>query len=122
MARGAPRKRKLSPLQRDLLWALEEAGGEGLATLTNALPGREAPAFLDHLQEAIAGLERAGLVELQRTLPAGRSGGPPATERLEGGRDVRVLLRREAALWVATEAGAAVELVLKPEGRRALST
>lgn len=122
MGRGTPRKRTLSPLQRDLLRALEEAGSEALDSLANALPGSGDPGFLDRLQEAIAGLERAGLVELQRTLPAGRLGGPPAHDRLEPGTALQTLLRRDAALWVATDAADAVELVLTLAGRRALGS
>ncbi|MBX3469626.1 MAG: hypothetical protein KF878_22370 [Planctomycetes bacterium] len=121
MGRGTPRKRTLSPLQRDLLRALEEAGSEALDSLANALPGSEDPGFLDRLQEAIAGLERAGLVELQRSLP-GRNGGPRPDERLEAGAALPALLRRDAALWVATESGAGVEFVLTLAGRRALGS
>ncbi len=51
------RKIRLTPVQRDLLWALEETGEETVACLCATLGHAE-----DGLRRAAAGLERLGYV------------------------------------------------------------
>jgi hypothetical protein len=61
------RKIKLSPVQRDILWMLEEAGMENLACIRATLPHGT-----KDLAEAIAGLKRLGFVvdDMENSLPA----------------------------------------------------
>lgn len=53
-----PRKLRLTPLQRDILWLLEEAGEETLATTYTSL----SPLDPENLDVAIVSLIRLGFV------------------------------------------------------------
>lgn len=79
------------------------------------------PAFANFVS-AILGLWREGLVELQRALPAGRLGGPPAHEAVPQTTGVSTLLRSDtdAVRWEPTQAGTGVEVVLTSAGTTAL--
>ena len=70
MVPGKLRKIRLSPLQREVLWMLEEAGSETLPTLANTLgakfPHEPRDALLAATQDAVRDLHDAGLVSLGR--------------------------------------------------------
>ena len=63
-----PRRLKLSPLQRDITWMLEEAGAERIdAMIATLKPSNEAEFFRN-----IDGLVELGLVREEESASAGR--------------------------------------------------
>lgn len=121
MGTGRPGRRSYSALQRDLLWQLEEAGAEDVPTVMNTLPVADDDLSFMRFERALTELVRADLVEFRRTLPAGRSGGAPISERLDAPEDLRTLVARGESMWVATSSAHGVEIVLTESGRDALT-
>jgi hypothetical protein len=70
MARARPRKVRLSPMQREILWILEEAGAEYIAATLNRLekrfPEYSRDQFISTFEEAIRGLWELGFIALGR--------------------------------------------------------
>ncbi len=75
-APGSRRKQRLSPLQREVLWMLEETGAEDLLTVLRTLrarfPGLEVTPLLGEATDGLRRLWLAGLIELS-TYHAGPS-------------------------------------------------
>lgn len=120
MGIGRPGKRSYSPLQRDVLCRLAEAGADAVTTLMNSLPVEDDGESFVSFERALLELESEGLVEFQRPLPLARSGGPRLSERLEPPVDLRALVARSDGMWVASASGEGVEIVLTKKGRDAL--
>jgi hypothetical protein len=128
-APGSGRKQRLSPLQREVLWILEEAGAENLLTVLWTLrahfPALEVTPLLG---EAVDGLRRlwlAGLIEVS-TYHAGPSPvwvplGPDSAEQVWA---LLFALPGDSERWV-WPGGIPLpcpEVVLTEAGRRSLTT
>lgn len=81
-----PRKRRLSPMQREILWMLESAGAHDLPVVINTLwdlfadTGHEM--FLWNVEEAIRDLSRLGYVTFCHDAPQYPLVDPKGTGRL----------------------------------------
>lgn len=89
----------LSPIQRDVLWILEEAGEENLPTVLNTLRSNSAgvpdEVLIPALSDALRGLWRSDLITFCRY----RGGSDARSEDLSPGETQSVLAVSEVVRW-----------------------
>jgi hypothetical protein len=68
MGCGKPRKLSLTPIQREVLWTLEEAGEENMPTIINTLrvklSGAAGNDLSDDIRGAVEDLARRGFISI----------------------------------------------------------
>ena len=121
------KKLKLSPMQREIVWMLEEAGSEALTTVLITLhgqfPGMAWRELMKNAEDAVKGLLHLGLVSLRQHVEKERGG--YIYMPLEPNEVARVLSfqqnyarRNQVRDW--PNDGSWVELVITGAGERAL--
>jgi hypothetical protein len=74
MGGGKPRKLSLTPIQREVLWTLEEAGEENLPTIMNTLrvklPGVAGDDLSGIIRGAVEDLARRGFISVSAAADA----------------------------------------------------
>jgi hypothetical protein len=123
------RNLRLSPVQREILRMLEEAGEENLPTVLNTLwavfPDRSHQALFEDAEAAIQGLRQLGLVAFSRDLGKPNLHSVLLDDKSSGAlvlaRVVEYDVQRGYWTDYAGEEPAAIGLVLTDAGRTALA-
>jgi hypothetical protein len=126
---GRRRKQRLSPLQREVLWMLEETGAEDLLTILRTLhtrfPGLGTTPLLGEASDGLRRLWLAGLIELSTY----HAGSPPTWMPLTAEIAEQVWARlfalpvdAERWVWPREIPPPCPEVVLTEAGRRSLTT